>query len=504
MKTLKFIAAMLMAVLPAGGCGKFLERTSQNQIVPVTADKYQELMQGSDGYFLYTTSYGVFVQLMTDDISYVDLTDRLEVENPVESINLSTYRLVYQWADDIEGDSFTDQLFGYLYSQALVANTVLEAIDDVEGTEEERRTVKGQAYFHRAFAYIMLANLYAPPYNESSPEDLCVPLKLVSTPTTSEYPRATMAEVWGRIRSDIDAGIDCLEGVTVQNIYEISVKSLYVLGVRAALYMEDYDAVIGYGQKILDTDSKLYDITGMKSSVNTSLSTPGGSDVMNLISPSSPEILWLYGKNVWLKNILGGLADSHIYYYAISDDLLDTYDEDLKNGEKDMRKTFYFYEPYIFKGIASQWYSYNLFKFDIEDGYRRCQAFRTSEIYISMAEAYARKSDPDYDKAAEYVNALRRNRISNYSDRTAAELGGAEGIVEFIWKERRRELCGEEFHRWFDLRREGEPALEHKWKEGRIYRLEKNDQAYTLNYPADERKVNPGNYNPRPYREAVN
>jgi starch-binding outer membrane protein, SusD/RagB family len=502
---MKHILTLTLAALLLTGCDGFLERTSQNQIVPTTVDKYKELMQGSNGYFLYTTTYGVFVQMMTDDIAYTDLSDQVEVKNPVESTNLSVYRKIYQWADEIEEDEdFTDRLYEYLYSQALVANTVLEAIDDADGTDEEREITRGQAYFHRAFAYLMLANLYAKPYNEASADDPCVPVKLTATPGTETYSRATVSEVWNLIRSDIDAGIECLKGADIPNIYEISETALYTIAVRAALYMEDFDAVIGYGEKLLAINSELFDITGIESSVNKTLATPGGSDVKNLISSANPEILWLFGKNYWLKNILGGLADNHIYYYLVSDGLLDSYDQDLLDGERDMRKTYYFYEPKIFKGIASQWYSYNLFKYDAEDGYHRCQAFRTAEIYLSMAEAYARKASPDCSKALEYLNALRRNRISGYTDRTLADVGGEQGIVEYVWRERRRELCGEEFHRWFDLRREGEPEITHEWKDGKTYRLQKGDEAYILNFPAEERKVCPDNYNPRPYREADN
>ncbi len=502
---MKKITKLALAALLLSSCTSFLERTSQNQIVPTTVDHYKELLQGSNGYFLYATTYGVFVQLMTDDVAYTDLSDRVEVDNPVESTNLSTYRKIYQWADEIEDDDdFTDRLYGYLYSQALAANTVLDAIDSAEGTDEDREIVRGQAYFHRAFAYLCLANLYAAPYNVSAAEDACVPVKLTPTPGTDVYPRATMEEVWSLIRSDIDAGIACLEGAEIQNIYEISVTALYTLGVRAALYMEDFDAVVSYGEKLLERNSKLYDITSLTSCVNPTLSTPGGSDVKGLISSANPEILWLYGRNVWLKNILGGLADNHIYYYAMSDELLDSFEEDLLPGEKDMRKTYYFYAPKIFKGVASQWYSYNLFKYDAEDGYHRSQAFRTSEIYLSLAEAYARKASPDYSKALEALNAVRRNRISGYTDRSLTDVGGEDGIVEYIWKERRRELCGEEFHRWFDLRREGEPEILHQWKDGKTYRLEKGDEAYILNFPEEERKVCPENFNPRPYREAIN
>lgn len=497
----KTIIYIVTAACMACGCSSFLERTSQNQIVPTTVEQYKEMLQGTDGYFYYAPSRYAFVPLMTDDISYFDVSTG--AASDVESTNLTTYRLAYQWADEIETDTFLDGAFDYFYSQVLVANTVLDAIDEMEDPTGERELLRGQALFHRAFGYFTLANLYAQAYNESSEDDPCVPLKLDPTPSTQNYPKSTIGEVWGQIREDIDLGLECLEPFSVSNIYEIDYGAMLVLAVRVALQMEDYDAVIRYGDLLLKENGSLYDITSKGDAISPGVSTVGDASLLNFISPDNPEIVWLFGARTGsFTSLLGGLADTHVYYYAISDSLTDTFGEDLNTGETDRRLNYCFVRPGMIVGIASCLYNYTPLKYDYLDGYYRSQAFRTGEVYISMAEAYARKSSPDYDKALEYLNTLRRNRISGYADRTLADVGGAEGIVEYIWRERRRELCCEELHRWWDLRRTGQPSIEHVWRDGIKYVLEDHDPAYLLNYPMAEREVNPDNYNERPYRQA--
>lgn len=500
---MKKIIGTIAVSLVLTGCSSFLERTSQNQIVPTTVDQYKEMLQGTEGYFYYAPSRCAFVNLMTDDISYFDVSTP-GTSNGVESSSLTSYRLVYQWADEIENEYFTDNAFDYLYSQVLVANTILNDIDHLEDNTGERELLRGQALFHRAFGYFQLANLYAQAYNESSEDDPCVPLKLDPTPSTENYPKSTIGAVWGQIRQDIDEGLECLEQYKVTNIYELNYSAMLVLAVRAALQMEDYDAVITYGEMLLEENSSLFDITMKEDALSKDATAIGDSKLANFISAENPEIVWLFGtRSGTFTSLLGGISENHVYYYSISDSLTDTFSMDLKDGETDRRLNYFFVRPGIIISIASTMYNYTPLKYDYQDGYYRSQAFRTGEVYISLAEAYARKDSPDYDKALEYLNALRRNRISGYTDRTLADAGGAEGIVDFIWRERRRELCCEELHRWWDLRRTGQPEIEHAWRENDRYILQEHDPAYVLNYPEAEREINPANYNERPYRQAV-
>ena len=495
MKRLNIIT-LSIAALVLSACSSFLERTSQNLIVPTNVQQYKEMLQGSNGYFRQAASSPMFVTLMTDDVLFTDVSKTAGVSSPSESSYLSRYRLVYQWADEIEDDDFTDGAFDYFYSQVLIANTVLDAIDELDDPDGERELLRGQALFHRALAYFYLANLYGPAYNEASPADPCVPLKLDPTPSTEVFPRASVEDVWNRIRSDLDDAISLLSEFTVKNIYEINVKAALALASRVALYMEDYDSVIGYGKRVLELNSDLYDITSKTYPADPEGGSPLSSSVLNFISYSNPEILWIYGLKA--ANFQGSLSSDQTMYYAPSDDLIATYSMDLAKGERDHRLDYFFVPPgwSSLMLIASYYYSYSFLKYDSNDlQYTRCTALRTAEVYLNMAEAYARSGHEG--DALEMLNKVRAKRISGYTP-----LESASDLLSLIYRERRREMAGEDLHRWWDVRRTGQAQIVHPWKDGAKYVLRDHDKAFTLNFPAAERAICPDNYNERPYRQA--
>ncbi|MEI9944259.1 MAG: RagB/SusD family nutrient uptake outer membrane protein [Chitinophagaceae bacterium] len=111
-----------------------------------------------------------------------------------------------------------------------------------------------------------------------------------------------------------------------------------------------------------------------------------------------------------------------------------------------------------------------------------------------------KKAAPDNTKAISLLNQLRSKRIGSYTNLTAANFADQPALVTFILEERRRELCFEEFHRWWDLRRNGQPKLEHAWLAD-TYKLNAKDPAYVLNFPRYELEFNPDLVpNPRPVR----
>lgn len=494
--------SLILSMLLLSGCDKFLERKAQNLVVPTTCEQLKEMLQG-DGYFLDIVYQNWWMNLMTDDIAY---TSVVPTDGTVKEGNsIITYRLVHQWDSEIESEAnnFYDTMFAYYYNQILVANIVLDNIDNISGSDKDREILRGQALFQRAFGYFYLASLYSDVYSEANLDKPCVPLKLTSTPSTSSYARQSIGRVWGQIRTDIDTSVKCLKNHSIANIYEINAKAALIMAMRVALNMQDFDAVIDYGKQLFALNDKLYDIT-TKGDCVTNDNSLGSSDVVGFISSNNPEIVWLYGsKSYSIGTQLSSLVAN--VFFAVSEDLISLYNYNTSTQSGDHRLPYFFIHPNIssLRELPNYYYCYNIFKYDDEDGYNRANSLRTGEAYLMMAEAYARRSNPDLPTALNYLNTLRRNRIDHYTDLTSTDLSTVDAVVKFVFDERRRELCFEELHRWWDLRRMGKPAMEHKWANGVVYRMNEGDDGYILDFPLSERTYDPSNANPRPIRTPI-
>ena len=111
---------------------------------------------------------------------------------------------------------------------------------------------------------------------------------------------------------------------------------------------------------------------------------------------------------------------------------------------------------------------------------------RLAEAYLNRAEAYARLNQPT--EAVRDMTDLLSKRYLRSSGFDIPE--ETEELLDFIQKERRKELCYEEHHRWFDLRRTTRPRIE-KVIDGKTYILEKDDARYTLRIPQAAIDANP-------------
>jgi len=251
------------------GCGDFLTQEAQDLVIPKTVTQYKELLQG-DGYFKNLQTKAAWVHFLTDDMAtgpYEYADDPTKISSYMEK-----YKQIFLWQAEIESDQFTDDLYAYLYNQALPGTICLEMLDDMEGSDTEKRILKGQASFQRAMAFFYLANLYGPAYNEAQGSDPCVPMSLTATATPGSYPRKTVEEVWGQIHTDITTAVECLDGYEA-GVYEINYKAALLLASRVALFMENYEEAITYAERLLELAPTLFDMVG-KIDIETYLQHP--------------------------------------------------------------------------------------------------------------------------------------------------------------------------------------------------------------------------------------
>lgn len=525
------LTTTLCVLFVLSSCNDFLERSAQDLIIPSTVAQYKELLQG-EGYFKDFNNKTYFLNYMTDDMEYIDY----QVEGLYTNSDVEIYNYIYCWMKEIENDSFTDGLYAWLYSQVLVANTCLDGLDKAKGTEDEKNVLKGQSLFQRAYAYFILVNTYGYPYNSASVENECMPLRLDPTPSSSVYKRESSRVIWEQIEKDIQQAAELLYTYVPKNNFEINGRAALLLASRVALYMEKYTEAEQYADRLLTLYNKLYDISD-KGVVEPS-STRTADYIGFIDNNTNPEILWNFcatsSRN--FSDQFDNLTLREVQGFRVSTSepeknehsLMDTYLPDInKTIDKfaDKRRAYFFnisayfandyeehqnYEMFsalLMFGYLELWpgYLYNNqpLKWDKNDSKNTLmQAFRTAEAYLNIAEAYARQANPDTDKALYYLNKLRENRIANYRNLTMADFSSTEELVQFIWDERRRELCFEECHRWWDLRRTTQPELKHKWTNGETYTLKQGDEAYILSIPQLERNFDTGIINKRPVRIA--
>ena len=442
------------------GCDGFLDEVDQDKMIPTKTEHYASVLLNCIRY-----DYPVFnnVDYMTDNVT--------EYSYATES-NRKPKKPVYTWQLEIEIDEEGEEIGGNelwstAYKDIAIANYVIELVDDAEGSEEEKLFIKGEAYFLRALCYFNLLNIYGQPYDaESFEHDLGVPLRL-NNGIEQTYQRNTVAECYRRIEDDLTEASRLLkESGLVKSIYHPSQASCALLLSRVCLYQEKWEEAVDAATEAMGYGS-LFRMAA------------GGT----FLTEDNTELLYsgmFYSGTISHDNFEDG--------WQVAPELLALYDR-----SNDLRFSCFFSAV---RGKMGEVYYSN----KAESSYSavgQCN-MRLAEAYLNRAEAYVRM-----DMTAEAVQDMTDLLETRYSSTTAFSIPDeGEALLAFIWTERRKELCFEEHHRWFDLRRmaAAAPQIEHAFTmtddAGTVYgtqyfTLFPEDLNYTLPIPLDERENNP-------------
>ncbi len=413
-------------------CSDFLKEEDKDKVIPRTIDQFEAMLHEEgfvDVSWLYTSEF------MTDDVA--------ENTNVITSAK-NRYKAMYTWQRDIErtGDGHyaeNNNVWGKLYNDILVANYILERIDDIVDAEialDRKTYLHAEACFLRARAYFELVNVYATPYDKATASTTPgVPLR-EGTGITNNYERNTLAEVYAQIESDLLQAVELFDQTREQkSLWHPNKKAALLLLSRVYLYKGEWENVV-------ETTTKLIALC------------PAGLYPMNrnitdvVVRPANQEVLHTWGviSGTLVDNAMEGvLSDIPKIYrvdgtlstaaYGVSDELLSMY------AENDIRLQLYF-KASSGRSVTAKWHP----QFTSLGGY----TYRLSEAYLSRAEAYAAMGNAE--KAIEDMKALLSKRIDgDYSKMLPATTDATE-VRRFVLDQRRMELCFEN-HRWFDLRR---------------------------------------------------
>ena len=327
------------------------------------------------------------------------------------------------------------------YNWIANANYIIAAEETMGGSKDEVNYAIGQAYAIRAYSYFMLSQYFARTLKGHESEK-CVPIYTEpTTPETKGQPRATNAEVYAQIDSDIKKAIELLKGTEQKNKSHIGYAVALGIQARVALVENDWQtaksaakaAIEASGCSILPVAS----FTGMNN-----------VDAANVM---------------WGAGIIADQVGMYASFFAHMDYEADKYassapkciNKELyaKMGEKDARRSWWVDNVYD-KGLLQE-----KFKFAEVSTWMGDYIFmRVEEMYLTAAEAECRLGEEDAAKAD--LMALMSMRDSEYTTKkTGTDLGKTSApadetgsLLEEILIQRRIELWGED-GRMYTLKR---------------------------------------------------
>lgn len=438
-------------------CDDYLNIKPKGVVIPEKCADYEsllnyaQLMKASDSY----------PNFLTDDVF---LPNKDDLTGGYIALTLPNKRL-YTFNSEVFGDGESDGLWEYSYNRIYTYNVI---IDDVmrstQATEGHKRQVRAEALMGRAFEYLTLVNAYSRHYDPATATtDPGVPLMLDKNINKKNLQRASVQAVYDQIKADLDEAALDLPKKPVLNAFRASKPVGYGMLARMYLYMGDYAKALENARISLEHNSALLNILPYK--VKDRERFIGRIDVPE--RADNPE-------NIYIR-LAPAVFGMSVATYG-SEDLMALYDK-----KKDQRYLLYF-TRYL-GGINT--------KYDVWAPYIYANmAMATPEIYLIAAECEARMGSKD--KAMEYINKLRDNRL--FKNVPLAASSNKEAL-KIVLDERRRELTFLGCTRLIDLKRlnrepEFAKTVIHE-VEGVQYKLAPNDPKYILPIPPTVLRFNP-------------
>lgn len=492
MKKLKYIASALLSVALVGCYDMETEPLGST----ITADQKEATVNANPARVeasvaAMTSVFYIFGNALSEsyhsDFGYPSImlmTDSRGADMVCEDIgyNWFTQPLTYE---DLDNTYWATALYWRVcYKQLYTVNSLAKIIDP-ETTDPTLQFYLAQAYAIRALDYFTLAQMYQHTYvgNQDKP---CVPLITeanMDAAGSEGCPRATVAQVYEQIMSDLDGAIRLLEATTVVRADKRYVDAAVAYGLRARvnLVMNEWGAAAADAAKAIElTKATPYTIA--------QVSKPTMSEI--------EDNSWMWGILVSETDraVTSGICNwpSHMgslnYGYA-SVGAWRRINASLYGAipATDVRKGWFLDENGTSPNLSADQAAYvaeagctpyTQVKFGTYQDviYQDVNAndiplMRVEEMYLIMAEAQAMAGDPATGAAT------LQNFVSTYRDPayTCTATDPAK-VQDAVWMQRRIELWGEGFS-YFDLIR---------LNKGVDRRGAGFQPAYTFNIPAGD------------------
>lgn len=474
--SIAFVA--LASALAFASCDDYLDIEPKGRAQLKTTDDYLGLLEE------VTPTYDhAFSLNLCNEASWYKVEELKNYTSPLRSA-------AFLWDESYDRAAVTinDYLYNNCYSRITNYNVIVSNIAKAQGPDEDKALAMAQAKIMRAYNYFFLVNTYAAPYDPATADNTSGIIVRERMFESIEEPgiQQSVGYTYRFIQQDIDDAIADLPHLALNNFRPDKTFGL-ALKAKVHLFKREIDECI---QACLDALAE----------------APAGShelwDMNTDYNRYAPQLLAAYGtdraiddpfyiginasiENIWKNGVVRGYdsAENLLYQFGttytdpfpmyVTGDVISLFDE------SDLRKLFcirynrsHESAPVNDREFASQGIKWNP------------SGMRLSEVYLMLAECYARKGTPaDITKAMNYLDQLRAKRNIS-SRRTVLTASTAEEALRHVREERKRELfmtC----NGFFDLRRYVTEFNETQTKEfeGKVYTLRPGSHLLTFPFP---------------------
>ena len=356
------------------------------------------------------------------------------------------------------------------YNTIAAANEILASYS--EDSEDESTIYKiAQARAMRAFAYLNLAPYFQFGYAAGAEDLPCIPIVTEKTTEFTDNPRATVAEVYELIISDLDYAIGNLDGYMRTDKSRIDIQTAYGLRARAYLNMQEWGKAAADAAKAAEGYSPAtMDEAARPSFIDISEhSWIWGYDMTPDIAMFNPYAT----SSAWIRSFSGdGYSAGTQVYACINKSLYD------KIPETDIRKGWWVDEnlespllatvtwngvsgnavaPLEIDNVKMPFLPYTNVKFGMYNvgGTNNDEDWpymRVEEMILIQAEGLVKSGAPEEGRR------ILEDFVRTYRDPGYSADAGGRSLDDEIWFQRRIELWGEGFSN-NDTRRLNKPLV---------------------------------------------
>ena len=480
MKINKFIVytVVLISIMVFINCDGYLDVVPDDRLELNSLEKAAKVVAAG-----YSHANYVFTEMYTDLAGPTGNPDANGISQTAGgSIIEIQHAQAYTWeVIDWRDEDSPTYCWNESYRAIAQTNEALAVIDKLEGDQDFKDAVKGEALLSRAYHHFMLVNLFGMHYDENASTNMGVPY--IVEPETEFFPsykRNTVAEVYDLAEKDLLEGLSLINDKYFSGTkkYHFTKKAALCFASRFYLWKKDYANCKKYSDLFLGDSPSSYikDYQGIKGSNYNEIADRYGS----LEDESNVMVMQKY--SVYQRRDGYGLNISGLI--KLFRNALGVEDQRTSVGiwmSGDVRFLAHLREYFYKENLSSNsGYAYYI-----------AVVIKGEEIVLNRAEANLFLGDKV--KALEDINLLAKKRYSgqSYSDVTVLKnyydvTDENEAIKKLILDERKKEFWDHGL-RWFDIKRFDIPITHilPVSKGGETHKLPAGDLKRAVQIPAD-------------------